>query len=89
MRQIEGVERGVNHLFLRRRRRTLFRTTTKPKRRPKKKTSSNNATRWPWFEIENPTRFMDTTEEICQETNTKITKTKRRERSNSPRLSSA
>jgi hypothetical protein len=36
MRQIEGVERGVNHLFLRRRR-TLFRNTTKPKRRPQKK----------------------------------------------------
>jgi hypothetical protein len=49
MRQIEGVERGVNHLFLRRRR-ILFRTTTKPKRGPQKKKnnpSSNNATRWP------------------------------------------
>jgi acyl-homoserine lactone acylase PvdQ len=55
----------------------LFRTTTKPKRGPQKKKnnpSSNNATRWPWFEIENPTRFVDTREEICQETNTKSQK---------------
>ncbi len=85
MRQIEGVERGVNHLFLRRRR-ILFRTTTKPKRSPppKKKDlfKERNAMAVIWnrksYKIRGHKR------RDLSRNKHKITKTKRRERSNSP-----